>query len=54
MMSLGDEIGGPEKAEAMMRGRGVSLILKSIQVRFRRPVTFPDTVRMHLVVSLSG
>ncbi|GLB41567.1 putative thioesterase-like superfamily protein [Lyophyllum shimeji] len=44
MMSLGHELGGPSKAEAMIRGQGISLILKSIDVRFRRPVTYPDTL----------
>ncbi|KAF8652596.1 hypothetical protein AX16_004317 [Volvariella volvacea WC 439] len=44
MMSLGEELGGPQKAEDMMRGQGISLILKSIQVKYRRPVTFPDTL----------
>lgn len=45
MASLGRELGGQAKADAMIKGQGVSLILKSIEVRFRRPVTFPDTVR---------
>ncbi|CAL1714428.1 unnamed protein product [Somion occarium] len=44
MTSLGDEIGGPEKAEAMLKGNGISLILKSISVNFKRPVTYPDTL----------
>ncbi|KAF8075214.1 Thioesterase/thiol ester dehydrase-isomerase [Lyophyllum atratum] len=44
MMSLGHELGGPPKAEAMIKGQGISLILKSIDVRFRRPVTYPDTL----------
>lgn len=44
LASFGREIGGPEKAEAMVKGRGVSLILKSMEIRFRRPVTYPDTV----------
>lgn len=44
MMSLGNELGGPSKAEAMIKGMGVSLILKSIDVQFRKPVTYPDTV----------
>ncbi|CAA7265179.1 unnamed protein product [Cyclocybe aegerita] len=44
MMSLGEELGGPTRAEAMIKGNGVSLILKSIDVQFRRPVTFPDTL----------
>ncbi|KAG5337595.1 hypothetical protein C0989_009223 [Termitomyces sp. Mn162] len=45
VLSIGHELGGQTKAEAMIKGQGVSLILKSIEVRFRRPVTFPDTVR---------
>lgn len=44
MRSLGEELGGPERARAMIDGKGVSLILKSIEVRFRRPVRYPDTV----------
>jgi hypothetical protein len=28
----------------MLRGKGVSLILKSISVDYKRPVTYPDTV----------
>lgn len=41
---MGDELGGPSRAKAMMNGQGISLILKSIELRFRRPVTYPDTV----------
>lgn len=44
MRSLGHEIGGPEKADAMIKGRGVSLILKSISLNYKRPVTYPDTL----------
>ncbi|PPQ99244.1 hypothetical protein CVT26_014100 [Gymnopilus dilepis] len=44
MRSLGEELGGPERARAMIDGKGVSLILKSIEVRFRRPVRYPDTL----------
>lgn len=54
MTSLGHELGGPEKAEAMLKGQGVSLILKSIEVKFRRPVTYPDTVRVSLFVLNRG
>jgi len=46
MMSLGEEIGGLNKAKAMINAEGVSLILKSIQVQFRRPVTYPDSVSL--------
>ena len=41
---MGDELGGPSRGKAMMNGQGVSLILKSIELQFRRPVTYPDTV----------
>ena len=41
---MGDELGGPSRGKAMMNGQGISLILKSIELRFRRPVTYPDTV----------
>ncbi|KAG6878886.1 hypothetical protein C0992_006899 [Termitomyces sp. T32_za158] len=44
VQSLGHELGGQAKADALIKGQGVSLILKSIEVRFRRPVTFPDTL----------
>ncbi|KAF9779317.1 HotDog domain-containing protein [Thelephora terrestris] len=44
MMKLGNEIGGPGRAQAMVKGEGVSLILKSLLIKFKRPVTFPDTL----------
>ena len=34
----------PEKAEAMIKGKGISLILKSISLNYKRPVTYPDTL----------
>jgi acyl-CoA thioesterase FadM len=39
------ELGGPERVHAMLKGQGVSFILRSIFVQYRRPVTYPDTVR---------
>ncbi|KAA1475517.1 hypothetical protein DENSPDRAFT_428592 [Dentipellis sp. KUC8613] len=36
---------GPERASLMLSARGISFILKSIDVKFRRPVRYPDTVR---------
>lgn len=45
VIELGNLLGGKERAQAMLAGQGISLILKSINVNFRRPVTFPDTVR---------
>ncbi|EJF64420.1 Thioesterase/thiol ester dehydrase-isomerase [Dichomitus squalens LYAD-421 SS1] len=44
MHALGHELGGPAKAEQMTRGQGVSLILKSISIDYKAPVTFPDTL----------
>ncbi|KAG9313186.1 P-loop containing nucleoside triphosphate hydrolase protein [Chiua virens] len=44
VIKLGNLLGGNERAQAMLAGQGVSLILKSINVNFRRPVTFPDTL----------
>ncbi|KAF8909276.1 HotDog domain-containing protein [Gymnopilus junonius] len=44
MLSLGEELGGPDRASAMISAQGVSLILKSIEVQFRRPVRYPDTL----------
>lgn len=43
-MSLGQELGGESKAADMVKGRGVSLILKSVSLNYMRPVTFPDTL----------
>jgi len=45
LMALGKVLGGEERVKAMLAGQGVSIILKSTNVNFRRPVTFPDTVR---------
>ena len=46
MLSLGRELGGEQKARDMLAGKGVSLILAEISIKFRRPVTFPDTARL--------
>jgi hypothetical protein len=45
LTSVADELGGPDRVRAMLQGRGISFILKSISVNFKRPVVFPDTVR---------
>lgn len=29
----------------MLKAQGISVILKSLEVKFKRPVTFPDTVK---------
>jgi len=42
--SIGMEVGGPAQADAFLRARGVSFILKSIKINFRRPVQYPDTL----------
>ncbi|THU85493.1 Thioesterase/thiol ester dehydrase-isomerase [Dendrothele bispora CBS 962.96] len=44
MTCLGNRLGGPAKADALLKGKGISLIMKSIEVKYRRPVTFPDTL----------
>jgi YbgC/YbaW family acyl-CoA thioester hydrolase len=44
LMALGKVLGGEERVKAMLAGQGVSIILKSTNVNFRRPVTFPDTL----------
>ncbi|KAL0953892.1 hypothetical protein HGRIS_005063 [Hohenbuehelia grisea] len=44
MISLAEELGGPEKVRAMLNAQGTSLILKSISVDFKKPVVFPDTL----------
>jgi acyl-CoA thioesterase FadM len=38
------DIGGPDRAEALLRPEGMAFILKSMEVKYRRPVRFPDTV----------
>lgn len=43
-MSLGYELGGESRAADMVKGRGISLILKSVSLDYLRPVTFPDTL----------
>ena len=44
MTSIGREWGGPPKVQDMLNARGVSLILKSIFLDFKRPVVYPDTL----------
>ncbi|EGN97007.1 hypothetical protein SERLA73DRAFT_185281 [Serpula lacrymans var. lacrymans S7.3] len=44
IMSIGNDLGGPTKVQAMLKAQGISFILKSISVNFRRPVTYPDTL----------
>ncbi|KAH7905064.1 HotDog domain-containing protein [Hygrophoropsis aurantiaca] len=44
LIAVGNALGGPERARAMLSGKGVSFILKSISVNFRRPVVYPDTL----------
>ncbi|GBE86682.1 hypothetical protein SCP_0905620 [Sparassis crispa] len=44
MCSLGEELGGPDAVAAMLAGRGVSLILKSLSLHYKRPVVYPDTL----------
>ncbi|KAG9117274.1 hypothetical protein FRC07_007393 [Ceratobasidium sp. 392] len=35
---------GPKSAKAILEGVGTSIILKSIEVKFKRPVTYPDNL----------
>ncbi|TFK55394.1 hypothetical protein OE88DRAFT_1722532, partial [Heliocybe sulcata] len=42
MANLGLRLGGPKRKEAMLKGKGLSLIMKSVNLSFRRPVTYPD------------
>ncbi|KZS99723.1 Thioesterase/thiol ester dehydrase-isomerase [Laetiporus sulphureus 93-53] len=42
MVSLGKEIGGASRADDMLAGRGISLILKTISIDYKRPVVYPD------------
>jgi len=44
--SIGEELGGQAQANAFLRAMGISFILKSIEVNFRRPVQYPDTVSL--------
>ncbi|CAE6527985.1 unnamed protein product [Rhizoctonia solani] len=44
MYLIGLETNGPEGGKAMLEGLGVSIILKSIDVKFKRPVTYPDNL----------
>jgi hypothetical protein len=44
--SIGEELGGQAQADAFLRARGISFILKSIGVNFRKPVQYPDTVSL--------
>lgn len=49
---MGNELGGPSCGKAMMNGQGLSVILKSIELLFRRPVTYLDTVSKFNLTSL--
>lgn len=44
MRAVGNELGGPAKADAMIKGHGISLILKSLSINWKYPVVFPDTL----------
>ncbi|CAE6454631.1 unnamed protein product [Rhizoctonia solani] len=44
MYLIGLETNGGEGGKAMLEGHGVSIILKSIDVKFKRPVTYPDNL----------
>lgn len=42
--ALAEKVGGSSRREEMLAGKGISLILKSIEVKYKRPVTYPDTL----------
>jgi len=42
--SLAERAGGTQRRDKMLAGKGISLILKSVSVRYKRPVTYPDTL----------
>ncbi|PAV20042.1 Thioesterase thiol ester dehydrase-isomerase [Pyrrhoderma noxium] len=44
MQSLALELGGEQKAHDMIKGKGVSLILGELSIKYRRPVVYPDTL----------
>ncbi|KAG8713978.1 hypothetical protein FRC11_010310 [Ceratobasidium sp. 423] len=44
MYLIGLETDGTKGGKAMLEGHGVSIILKSIDVKFKRPVTYPDNL----------
>jgi hypothetical protein len=44
MSCIGEELGGQAQADAFLRARGISFILKSIEINFRKPVRYPDTL----------
>ncbi|CAE6410518.1 unnamed protein product [Rhizoctonia solani] len=44
MYLIGLETNGLEGGKAVLEGLGVSIILKSIDVKFKRPVTYPDNL----------
>jgi len=44
MTRLGEEVGGKAAAADLIAGRGVGIILKSVKVDFKCPVTYPDTL----------
>ncbi|CCM02657.1 uncharacterized protein FIBRA_04761 [Fibroporia radiculosa] len=44
IVSLAHELGGESRANNMLTGKGVSLIIKSVSADFKRPVVYPDTL----------
>ena len=47
MKSLALELGGEQKARDMIKGKGISLILGELSIKYRRPVVYPDTVSVY-------
>ncbi|KAG8759331.1 hypothetical protein FRC14_006171 [Serendipita sp. 396] len=44
LRELAIQADGEQAAENLVKGRGISLILKKIDLDFKRPVNFPDTL----------
>ncbi|KAH8983161.1 Thioesterase/thiol ester dehydrase-isomerase [Lactarius hatsudake] len=44
VMSVGHDTGGPAREEALLKPQGIAFILKSMEVKYRRPVRYPDTL----------
>jgi len=44
MEQLAYKAGGEERRKAIIGGKGVGLILKSLTINYRRPVVYPDTL----------
>ncbi|EJD07482.1 Thioesterase/thiol ester dehydrase-isomerase [Fomitiporia mediterranea MF3/22] len=44
ILSLGRKLGGEQKARDMITGKGISVILGEVSIKYRRPLLYPDTI----------